>query len=367
MKDQERSDKIKKFLIAILIIISSFNVVQADEVVKEYPDITNDIEIRYKWYKEIVSEEGEYIPLKDVNAEDKIDKNKIKYIGQNIYDRTYCSLPSEYYLITEKISREYKRTYASSYVLIENVDSSTDIQIYSKNKPIKYKIISSNSNEIKINLLNGYITESLLFYVNTDEKYRITIYHDLNLERPIVSKEIENNKISNADKTWTTYSTTFYTYISYIPLEESDLTTLISETQICSFKEKYVYKYNTTKEYYDDNYYLNVDGYIKDEKDYRYFYKGEPITITNTVEIIKEKIVKEPKIEYVYIEKDANNIEENDPSKEIECLPEIKTEIKTKIIEKEIMTIPKKIYIIIIVLFIVILLLSIKLYKKYVE
>ena len=122
------------------------------------------------------------------------------------------------------------------------------------------------------------------------------------------------------------------------------------------------------KEYYDDNYYknLNIDGYIKDEKDYKIFYKGKPLTITNTIEVIKEKIVKEPQIEYVYIEKEANNIEKNtekkDPSKEMECLPE--TKIEKQIIEKEILKIPKKIYFIISILTIIILLLIIKLFKK---
>ena len=59
--------KIKKFIIILLIIITiSTNSVKAEEMLKTYPDITDEIEIRYKWYKEIISEEGKYYPLKDI-------------------------------------------------------------------------------------------------------------------------------------------------------------------------------------------------------------------------------------------------------------------------------------------------------------
>lgn len=371
MKERERSDKIKKLLIVFLIIIFPYNYVKATENVDKYPDVTKDIEIRYKWYKEVVSEEGEYVPLKNISKNDIIDKNKFKYVGQNIFNEANCNMPTEYYQISEKIARAYKRTYTASYVLIENIEPNTEIEIYSNNKLIQFKIIGTSTNAIKINLLKTYFAESLLFYINTEQKYKISIYHDLNLERLIVSKEIENKKISIPDKTWITDSTEFYTYISYTPLEESDLNTLISLEKTCSSKEKYVYKYNTYREYYDDNYYLNVENYTKDETDYRYYYKGEPITITNTitntVEVIKEKIIKEPKIKYVYIERENKDTEKNEPSKEQICSPETKTEIKTKIIEKEIIKTPRQIYIIIIILFAFIAILCIKIYKKYVE
>lgn len=356
-------------------MILSCDFVKATEIPKDYPDVTDDIEIRYKWYKEIVSENGEYVPLKNVTKEDKIDENKVKYVGQNIYDASYCNLPTEYYLITEKISRSYKITYTASYVLIENITPTTEIKIYSNRRLINYKIISSDDNKIKINLVDGYTADSLLFYVDSNEQYKISIYHDSAFKRLIVSKELENTKISFPDKTWITDSSEFYTYKSYEPLEESDLTTLLSTTKVCSYKEKYVYKYQTTREYYDDNYYLHIDNYIKDEQDYRYYYKGEPITITNTitntvtntVEVVKEKIVPEPKIEYVYIEKEINQTETNDSSQENKCLDEIKIENQTKIVEKEIMKTPKTIYIIIIILSVIIFILGIKLYKKYVE
>ena len=73
MKGQERRDKIKKLIIIILLLLLSSNeLVFADE----YPEITSDVEIRYKWYKEIIA--GDYYPLKDISIENRIDKNQIR-------------------------------------------------------------------------------------------------------------------------------------------------------------------------------------------------------------------------------------------------------------------------------------------------
>lgn len=368
--------EIKKFLILLLVIIMSINIVKAEEKSKEYPEVTNDIEFRYKWYKEIISRTGEYYPAKDITKKDKVDENNIKYIGGNIYNPKYCDLPSEYYLKDQKYVREYKRIYSASYVLIENISNNTDIKIYSNNKLIKYDIISSENNQIKINLKNEYLCENLLFYIDTTEKYKITIYNDSLFKREIISKEFDNEKIVIPDKTWITEKTQFYYDITSVKHTESDFIKLVSENLSCSYKEKYIYKYDVTKEYYDNNYHSYVDGYIKDETDYRLFYKGEPITITNTIEVvkekevIKEKIVKEPKIEYIYIEKE-NDKNENDSSKKAECLNqsiiEPKTEIKKQIIEKEIFKIPKRIYFVIAFLITIIILLILKLIRKKVE
>ena len=100
----------------------------------------------------------------------------------------------------------------------------------------------------------------------------------------------------------------------------------------------------------------------------RFFYKEKPII--NTVEIITEKIVKDPYTEYVYIEQ-QNKIQEQEKDsskKEQECIPEIQTEIQTKIqkemVEKEVYKIPIIVYIIIFLLILIIVILIIKLHKK---
>ena len=369
--------KMKKVITIFLLIITiSMNSVSAEEKSTAYPDVTDEIEIRYKWYKEIVSQEGEYYPLKDITETDKIDINNIKYIGANVYNPSYCDLPSEYYQKQEKYVRKYKKTYNAAYVLIENIDINDDVKIYNGNKLINFIVISNENNQRKIDLNKEYLCNDLLFYVDTDGKYKISIYNDTTFKKMIISKEIENEKISIPDKTWITEETKFSEYITSQKYEKSDFTKLISEELSCSYKEKYVYKYDVTREYYDENYHLNVEGYIKDKNEYRIFYKGEPITITNTIEVTKEKIVevpkiiKEPQVEYIYIEKEKHD-PANNPSQEKDCSSEpiidTKTEIKTQVVEKEIFKIPKKIYIVIVLLIITIIVLILKLFRKNVD
>jgi len=362
MKNQERSDKIKKFLMTFLIIITSFNYVNAEE----YPDVTDDIEIRYKWYKEVTSEDGGYYPLKEITENDKVDLTNIKYVLHDASSPNYCSLSPEYYLIHKEYIREYRKIQDASYVLIENISPDTDIQIYHNDEPINFRIMSTEDNQIKINLNKPYSCGKLLFYVDSNGKYKISLYTDLIFKKILLSKELENTKISITDETWITKKTKFYNYTTTIELVEDEFTKLQYEELTCKYSEKYVYKYEVIKEYYDDDYHLNVDGYIKDENDYRFFYKGEPIIITNTIEIVREQIIKEPQIEYVYIENEDNR-EKDDSSQETGCSIETKTEIKRQIIEKEIFKIPKKIYIIIFLLTVLVFLLVIKLIKKHVE
>lgn len=315
----------------------------------------------------MIESDGKYYPLKDITSTDKIDKNNIKYVGAgNTYSKENCSLPPEFYSIEKNTLREYKTTYDASYVLIENINYDNNVKIYHDNKIINFSIISTEDNKVKINLNKPYLSDTLLFYIDSDEEYTITLYMDLSFNKEIVSKKITNEKISIPDSTWITENTQFRTIITYGKIDETSITKLKSETTTCSYKEKYVYKYEVKREYYDDNYYSNIEGYIKDINDYKIYYKGKPIV--NAVEIIKEKTVEIPQIEYIYTE---NKMQENDSSQKTEC-QETKTaekiiETKTEIVEKKISEIPKKVYVIISVLSMIIILLIIKLYRKYVE
>lgn len=359
----------------------------------EYPEVTDDIEIRYKWYKEIISEEGEYYPLSKITEEDIYDKNNYKYVGKaNVYSTDYCSLPQEFYLIKKQTVRTYKKTYDASYILIENIDDDTDIKIYHNNKLIKYSVLNKENNQIKLNLHSSYMCGGFLFFIDTDKNYTISLYHDLSFKNKIITKSFENQKVSTPDETWITDETKFTTYINPTLYEENAFNKIIEETINCAFQEKYVYKYKVTKDYYDDNYYTNIEGYKKDEKDYKIYYKGEPII--KTIEVIKEKIVEVPKIEYSYIEKIVEvpkieylykekivevpkieyvyvepEIKENDSSKENTYEKEIEkvVEYKTKTLEKKVYKIPVYMYILLFLSFILVIILMIKINRKNVE
>lgn len=325
----------------------------------EYPEITEDVEIRYKWYKEIVT--GDYYSKKDIKEGDLVNENNIKYGRINdFYESQYCELSEEYYKLEKQLMKVYKKVENVRYILFEDFNYEDNIKIYQSNQEINFEILSNENNKLKIDLKKRYMSEKLLFIIENAKNYKISFYTDKNLVNYIISKEINEEKIFSPDKTWITERTTYVNYHTYESLENSDLTTKTSEYYRCRYREIYVYKYEIKKEYYDDNYHLNVEGYIKDVNDYKIFYKGIPIT--NTIEITKEKIVKEPK--YIYIENESIT-KENDSSKnETTCLPEIKTEVKREIVEKEIFKIPKKIYIIIILMIMTIIILIINIIKN---
>jgi len=352
--------KIKKFLLTLLIIVSSVNLVKANE----YPEITNDIEIRYKWYKEKI--EGDYYSQKEELPGYLIDYNNYKYGDYSLWNKENCDLPDEYFLKEYKTFRIYQRIAKIKSIELKDFTYNNNIKVYFKDTPIGYEVVSNENNVVKINLNSGYMCDNLSFYIENAQNYTINLYVNNRFETPILSKNIKNEKFFMPDKTWITEDTYFIKYDGNVYYEITDLTTLTNEYEVCRYREKYFYKYQVKKEYYDDNYYANIDGYIKDTSDYKIFYKGEPIT--NTIEITKEKIVKEPQIKYIYVPSE-NEIQKNDSSKEktqtseTNCLPKIETEI----IEKEIFKIPKKIYIIIVLLLLVILILIRKLYKKYVD
>lgn len=347
-----------------MIIIIPFNLVKAEE----YPEITNDIEIRYKWYKEVIT--GDYYPQKDIQEGDLIDSKNITYGKSSAWKEEYCDLSPDSYMLQKKVTINYRRVNNVRYVILENYsfngEINKNIQIYQDNKLINYDVISNGANKLKIDLKKLYMCQTLVFFIHSNSKYKITLYADVNLTKEVVAKEIQDEKILIPDKTWITPKTVFTTEITSKEYVSSDLFLETSRTYKCSYKEKYIYKYEIQREYYDDNYHLNVDGYIKDAEDYKIYYKETPIT--NIIEITKEKIVKQPQIEYIYIPSE-NNIQETDSSKIKECPTQIKTQIKTKIetVEKETFKVPKIIYLIIIILILIIIFLSTKLYKKYVE
>ena len=332
----------------------------------EYPEITEDIEIRYKWYKEIST--GDYFPSKDINNEDLIDKNNIRYGNYSEWKSSYCNLSAEYYEISTRKRYKYNKVENVRYIHIENFEYKDNIKIYYENKILEYKIISQDNKEIKIELDHLYLPETLLFYIQNATNYKITLYRTILFDKEVLSKEIVNENILIPDKTWINNNSSFVETITGESYKDSDLTKKISSYDECRYREKYVYKYELERQYYDDNYYTNLEGYIKDISDYKFYYKGEPII--NTIEIVQDKIIKEQQIEYVYVENkdkiENNEKKENDSSidktiiAESDCQPIVKKEIKIK----EIVKIPKIIYIIVLILLVFIGLLIIKVLKK---
>lgn len=347
----------KKSLILFLLLTSISIPVKAEEI--KYPDVTEDIEVRYKWYKEIISENGKYYPLRKIKNSDKYDKNNYKFVKSTSVNEETCSYPNEFYLIEKITYKKYKKTYDTKFVVIENIEPETEVKIYYENRFLNYKIVSHENNTMIIDLSGEKLCDRLLFYVNTNNKYKISLYRDPQLEQIILAKELENQKLSIPNITWNLDETIYYN-TSYIAgtYSTSSLMELVETKVMCASYEKQVYKYDVTKEYYDDEYHAYVEGYIKDENDYRFYYKGKPIVITNTIEITKEKIKEVPKIEYVYLEKETFKEAPIVEDKE-KCKKEIHT-IETKIIEKENKKSLKRLYLVISLLLLILIIITIK-------
>ena len=348
----------RKLIKLFLVIILSINQVYAEEK-NELKDITDNVEIRYKWYKEKI--EGDYYPLKDHQEGYIVDIDKIKYGPVKYWNKENCSLSNRYYFKEYDTRKTYRIISRIRYVELEDFIFNDNIKIYYENKLINYNIITNNKNTIMLDLKKICYADRLIFYIKSEKEYKINLYNDSRTKIPILSKVISEEGSFIPDETWKISTTEYENLYTRDNIEETTLTKKIGEEQICQATEIYVYKYKVEKEYYDNNYHLNVDGYIKDLNDYKIFYQENPII--NTIEITKEKIVKQPQIEYINLSstiytKNKENLEIS------ECIPQIKTEIKT--IKKEIFKIPKKVYIIIATLILIITFLLMKLCKKYV-
>lgn len=313
--------------------------------------------------------EGDYYSQTEKLPNYITDYNDYKYGEYSLWNKENCNLSDEFYTKERQMFRSYNRIAKIKSVELVNFTYNDNLKIYYKDKIIGYDIVSNEDNILKINLKSGYPCDYLLFYVENAENYTINLYVNNRFETPMLSKKMKKEKLSMPDKTWITENTKYIKYEGNVYYEITDLTTLANEYEICRYREKYFYKYQIKKEYYDNNYYTNVDGYIKDKNDYKIFYKGEPIV--NTIEITKEKIIKEPQIEYVYvpieneIQKNDSSNTQTDANKQTEtndkkCLPKI----ETKIVEKEIFKTPKKLYIIIIILILLIIVLIKKCLKN---
>lgn len=369
--------KIKKIITIIFLLLVPFvkfvNASELEENIEiteenNYPDITKDIEIRYKWYKEIIT--GDYYPLKDITSDDIIDIKKLKYGSYSDWSGDYCTLNPYWYSKTQRTITRYNKVLDINYIRLVNFEYNDNIKIYNDNNLLKFDIISNENNEVIIRLRFSYTADTLLFDIKSEKDYQIYLYYQLEIDRPLLGKKVSDERTLIPNKDWILETTSYTQMLTPNKKHQSDLTKWAGEYNECQYRELYVYKYDIKKEYYDDNYYTYIEGYLKDYDDYVIYYKGEPIV--DIVEITNEKVIQEAIVEYIYIETE-NKEKEEVPSEQIE-VPLTKnddnksctTKIETKTIEKEVIKTPKHTYITIIVLIIIILILLYKLIKKYV-
>ena len=331
----------KKIIIflSVLLINISIQALEYDTYYSDYGDFSDyieeeiigddlkevEIETRYKWYKEI--KEGDYLKR----------NTSYKYVD---YDRYTYSDFSEWMdnadysddkLVETRNIYYAKKIKPINRILIQEFDidgSSVNIEsikIYYQGNEIDYKIRFLDRKT------NIGVSKDLFLFIDLEEDYYLS---DLNIE--IVSNEF--NRINS----FTIYAlrTTeikgtyliFYTYdfegsnsnvlnlstadftIINPSYEKDDILYTIEDTKDYDvvdtitqyrYRDKLYYFYNIRREY-ADGYYKNLDGYLKDNSNYKLYYRYKS---RDKIEVADEIIIDSYDVKLTDLVKSTTNYE----------------------------------------------------------
>ena len=283
-----------------------------------------EIQYKYRFYKDI--KKGEYLDVGQDSIYQYEDKGDVIYGNYSEYQSVCDEVPG--YEIDYKKEYVYKKILPIQYIKIFNTSdellSIKNIKMYNLDKKLSYNIagfVNYDSNE-KLIYPNGSIT----YYINAsvslkDIKVELEFYNEnTDYELLFGSYQTFNNSTivskvdANTNEKIYKYSDNFLIYENYSDslysgdFVEEDFVKVISEKTFCRFRNIKTFHYNIEKEYYDNNYYVNVDelinlsteeksNYKKDESDYKIFYR----LVNNNDESLLENEVNID-----------NNIEENE-------------------------------------------------------
>ena len=285
----------KKIIIIFLLLIMTNNVyAQNNEITKE------DINIKYKWYKEEVVDslfyrKGDYL-------EGYLEKDTYTKDGNySKWNTSFCSYSKKNYIIESRIVHTYTLLEATRYIKFINLykEDIDRIHIYSERNIVNFNLKEETQDGIIIELEESKTTSILWFYIDLEKDYSMELSYFSDFSSITLSKNISNTKLLLPDSTWINSKTHFLTIITTNTITTNDFIKETSRKTECRVKSIETYRYKVEKKYYDDNYYEYLEGYIPDISDYIVEYKGE--LPTNKIEIEKkvENVIKEK--EYIYL------------------------------------------------------------------
>ncbi len=354
-----------KKIILTLIIFLFIPIVNAEELTE-----LNNYEIKYKFYKEKV--DFKYYPKGEYLEGYIEDESNSKYSEYSEWQDN-CE-------VDDNIEIEYKKKY--TYKEIKKVGSikihnfsgerdQTGIIVYNGNKKINYKDVSLSWKDIYIQLDDYYNPSDLLIYpfFKNNVDFTITMFSDFNFQDLILERRVTRSYFINIviDSNFYVLPNAYIEKTYDIELEDNFFRSKIREDTKCRYRNILTYRYKIDKEYYDNNYHTNVEGYKKDYDNFKIYYQKdiEYIEVLKTekeyikvpeyqyFEIPIYEYIEVPKYEYIEVEKEV-------PTK-IEPIQIIKKEyIKEEITNKNK---DYKIYIFIIII-LVLLFVIYKLFKK---
>ena len=347
----------KKIIIFLIILILFISKVYAEDTYREI----KDYEIRYRFYKEINNNDSIYYPKGEKLNGYIEEENNLKY-GEYSEYMNECEVSDELYDIEYKDIYVYKELKEFQSLVLNKFDGvikSVMIMFYNKENLKKYNNITDFSYpagthqyfEEKLNV-NDVFLHAYCGGINT---FTITLYSDKNYQYPIAYKEVNNSMghITFFDTPWQLVDKEFITKKYDSKQEEGFFREYVSKERMCRYRRIYTYRYSSKREYYDNDYHVNVDGYIKDTNDFKIYSK------IDNKEIAKEKII----VKFSDNIKKEEILPDNNNSNIIE--DKIKENYKLKEQENNITkNNNKKIYYILIIVTILIIFIIYKLIKK---
>lgn len=313
-----------KKIIFILITIFSFSKVTnanewSDELLKK--DYIEK-EYRYRFYKE--NKQGEYVRISDNKTYQYEEIDNYIYSDYGEY-QNICE-EQEGIEIEQKTKYQYKKKYQVQYIKIINNNKDKniiikDFEVQEDTKVVNSKIsncvnctienddyIINSIGVMTIELENAIDIDKMIINLNFENNDPVSFTLDLRHKDDSERKHLVSQTTSNTSISEYKINSNYYISSLYDPTvyTDYDITLnkyiqVIKKENVCRTREKMIYKYNITKEYYDENYYKSLDD------------------IENMSEEEKQKYQKDTedyKIYYRYIEENDNNLdnsnEEND-------------------------------------------------------
>ena len=291
--------------------------------------------IKYRFYKDIF--DSKYYPKGEPLEGYIEDDSNIEYTDYTLWqDNCIVNDNKEIEYKKEYVYQEIKKVGSIKIFDFSSERDQTGIIIYEGNKKINYKDVSPSWKDIYIELDNYYNASDFLIYAFFLNKvdYTITMYSDYNFQEPILTKRITRSNFYNVlvDSKFYVYPDAYVENSYENLLEDNFFRKKIRENTKCRYRDILTYRYKIDKEYYDDNYYIYLEGYQKDYDDFKIYYQKD-INYIEVLKVDKEyiyvpeyKYFEIPKYEYIEVPKYEYIEVEKETPINIEPIPIIKKE-----------------------------------------
>jgi len=301
----------KKIIFILLFIginILSVIKVNAQTFYSNYTDVllNNDkYEVQsikmYRFYKEEMI--GEYININEEKKYPYVEEDNLKYLDYSEYkdvcDKNKDIKYTEFYPYRELKTVKYVKVYNNSRSI--NI---SNIKIFDDKKEIDYEIIDSlfylsnnlNTNGFIVLKLNSDISyDKFNIIIGSSDYSRLIcfkVYNNLEKELADVATLTNgNNKLTIDNIPLSNYGDIIY---SEKKISKTDTNLIYDSITKCQERDIQIYNYDIVRKYYD-GYHEDVTGYIKDEEDYKMYYRyvlddSQLNKINDLVSIFNEKV-----------------------------------------------------------------------------